>query len=40
MLLSTMTVVSVMKAGELFLSGCMVGAGAYQSIKEATRKAK
>ena len=31
---------SVLKAGELFLSGCMVGAGAYQSIKEATRKAK
>jgi len=37
MLLSAITA-SVMKAGELFLSGCMVGAGAYKAVKTSVKK--
>jgi len=37
MVLSVITA-SVMKAGELFLSGCMVGAGAYKAVKTSVKK--
>jgi len=39
MLLSAITA-SVMKAGELFLSGCIVGYQAFNAVKEATKKVK
>jgi len=39
MILSIVTT-SIIKTGELFLSGCALGVTAFKSVKEATKKAK